>query len=237
MGLLHVLPALWRCTPFFRGVHLPTNPTAFPLFFPAAQVDNGLVGDPVERAAVEATGWACKQVRWAGLKQPRAPPGLGARGLAEPIAVRDRWPNSAPLPRHPGVLPTNPFLGCAVQDTITCQQEGQKEVNKVWGRGQLLDRFCRASSSRHRRLTPSTCPLVGRGSCAASASPPLLTCVASQACTRPRPQLPAQIMHRFHFSSVLKRMSTIVEAEGDQGTRCACLQGCLPAIAACSCLQ
>ncbi|PSC72522.1 putative manganese-transporting ATPase PDR2 [Micractinium conductrix] len=27
-----------------------------------------------------------------------------------------------------------------------------------------------------------------------------------------------QIMHRFHFSSVLKRMSTIVEAEGDAGT-------------------
>ena len=26
-------------------------------------------------------------------------------------------------------------------------------------------------------------------------------------------------MHRFHFSSVLKRMSTIVEAEGDAGTR------------------
>ena len=27
-------------------------------------------------------------------------------------------------------------------------------------------------------------------------------------------------MHRFHFSSVLKRMSTIVETEGDAGTRC-----------------
>jgi hypothetical protein len=27
----------------------------------AEQVDKGLVGDPVEKAAVEATGWVCKQ--------------------------------------------------------------------------------------------------------------------------------------------------------------------------------
>jgi len=26
-----------------------------------SQVDKGLVGDPVERAAVEATGWTCRQ--------------------------------------------------------------------------------------------------------------------------------------------------------------------------------
>lgn len=63
------------------------------------QVDKGLVGDPVEKAAVEATGWVCKQ------------------------------------------------------DTITSPKEGSsKEVNKI--------------------------------------------------------------MHRFHFSSVLKRMSTIVQTEG-----------------------
>jgi magnesium-transporting ATPase (P-type) len=33
------------------------------------------------------------------------------------------------------------------------------------------------------------------------------------------PSIPVQIMHRFHFSSGLKRMSTIVEAEGGGPSR------------------
>jgi hypothetical protein len=36
-------------------------PAAFLAALSSCQVDQGLVGDPVERAAVEATGWVCKQ--------------------------------------------------------------------------------------------------------------------------------------------------------------------------------
>lgn len=41
-------------------------------------------------------------------------------------------------------------------------------------------------------------------------------CTLAQADALPLPSSPfLQIMHRFHFNSVLKRMSTIVETEGE----------------------
>jgi len=40
-------------------------------------------------------------------------------------------------------------------------------------------------------------------------------------------------MHRFHFSSVLKRMSTIVEAEGDAGSRWVAASYCTQSSLAC----
>ena len=35
----------------------------------------------------------------------------------------------------------------------------------------------------------------------------------------------AQVMHRFHFSSLLKRMSTVVRSEAGGAERCVCARG------------